>query len=69
MGLCSLGSKDETLYTVFAHDEKTFENIPSERYAIVPRSMRSMADILELGQNGSTSHWTVAGRSLSAKLA
>jgi hypothetical protein len=39
-------SEDETLYTVFAVDDKTFENIPSERYAIVPQAMPSMEAIL-----------------------
>ena len=39
-------SEDEVLYTVFAHDDKTFENIPSDRYAIVPQSMPSLDDII-----------------------
>ena len=39
-------SEDETLYTVFAVDDKTFKNIPSERYAIVPQAMPSIDAIL-----------------------
>jgi hypothetical protein len=39
-------SEDETLYTVFAVDEKTFKNIPIERYAIVPQGMPSLGAIL-----------------------
>lgn len=39
-------SEDKILYSVVATDDKTFENIPSKRYAIVPTSMPSMADLL-----------------------
>jgi hypothetical protein len=39
-------SEDDTIYTVVAVDDKTFENIPSERYAIVPQGVPSVDAIL-----------------------
>ena len=39
-------SEDEVLYNVIATNDTTFENVQSERYAIVPCTMPGMIDIL-----------------------
>lgn len=39
-------SADKVLYNVIATDATSFENVQSERYAITPRSMPTMHDIL-----------------------
>ena len=39
-------SADPVLYNVVAVDEKSFENVQSERYAIIPQSMPTLAEIL-----------------------
>jgi hypothetical protein len=44
------GTEDEILYNVVATDEKTFENIRSDRYSIVPQGMPTLVSILGWAQ-------------------
>ena len=39
-------TEDEILYNVVPVDEKTFKNIPSERYAIMPQEVPTIQAIL-----------------------